>query len=385
MSKQSTNESSQRKMKLAEAGVLFVLILGLVITVGVKMTAPDDSPTIASVEPLVNEVSTEALAAQVIEAATPVEPEAVIIPAVVIEPEPTIPQDRYSEATSPSVIYQDGEAAYFSRDYDEAADVFTLYTERMSENAWGHYMLGLSLWKTGELEAAATALDRALEIKPDHIKSLVNLARVNLQLDRPDAALVSIEQALNLDASYPDGYRVLGRVYHELDRRDEAVNAYHQAISLHSNDTWSLNNLGLVYLEMDDADSALAPLARAVTIDADQAVFYNNLGLALERTGHTTQAAEAYVQAVDLNGYAKAEISLARVEAVLDNGGSEGDVLDLMALAASFEPSVQIATESAGNMEVVDQAPGSTTSAVADSVVVITVEPTEVALGGGSQ
>jgi len=335
MSKQANPEFSQRKLKLAEAGVLFVLVLALVITIGVRMTASDEAPFVAATEATLDEQSTSTLADIVIDAATVVTAE----PTIITEVESiaiVTPGDRYSEYTAPATIYQDGEAAYFARAFDEAADVFTLYTERMPENAWGHSMLGLSLWKDGDPEAAASALARAIEIKPDHVKSLVNLARVNLQLGRPNAALATIEQAIDLDPAYPDGYRVLGRVYHELDRRDEAVNAYHQALSLTADDAWSLNNLGLVLLESDRADEALAPLARAIAIDADQAVFRNNLGMALERTGHTAQAVEAYTAAVDLAGHAKAEISLARVEAVIADGGDVGAELDLVALAASF-------------------------------------------------
>ena len=36
-------------------------------------------------------------------------------------------------------------------------------------------MLGLSEWKSGDPDAAEEAFAYALEIKPDHVKSLINL------------------------------------------------------------------------------------------------------------------------------------------------------------------------------------------------------------------
>ncbi|HPF34776.1 MAG TPA: tetratricopeptide repeat protein [Candidatus Krumholzibacteria bacterium] len=384
MSKQNTPQYSERKLKLAEAGVLFVIILGLIVAVGVKMggqdgISPPESRTAAATPaaapaPAVAELASAVVASyEVTDAAGPAE-EPVVEPVVVNQTTADL-----MAGLEPSAVYREGEAAYFARDYDLAAEIFAEYTGRRPANAWGHYMHGLSLWKAGDAEAAAVSLEAALEVKPDHVKSLLNLARVNLELDRPEAALAGAEQALLVEPENADGYRVLGRAYHALDRRDEAVDAYRQALSLHGDDAWSLNNLGLVLLEQDRAMDALPALARAVSLESEQAVFRNNLGMALERAGCTAQAAEAYAQAVEINGYDKAAVSLARVDAVLEAGGAQGGTVDLAALAESFQTQPRIAAESAGNMEVVNHAPGATTSAVPDSAVTAN---TEVALSG---
>lgn len=378
MSKQTTPEYSQRKLKLAEAGVLFVLILGLIVAVGLKMGGSE-----ADVAPAVSEApaptpSTAELAAAVIESMSD---EIIAEPAAEAAPGPAAPLPTVHDLLAgmeASAVYREGETAFFARDYDLAADVFAEYVARRPGNAWGRYMQGLSLWKAGDAEAAAGALVAALEIQPDHLKSLINLARVNLELGRPEAALAGVEQALLVDPQSADGYRVLGRTYHALDRRQEAADAYRQALALHGDDAWSLNNLGLVLLELERPVEALPALARAVSLDAERSIFRNNLGMALERAGHTAQAAASYAEAVEIDGYEKAAVSLARVDALLEAGGAEGETVDLAALAESFQALPRIAAESAGNMEVVDHAPGTTTSAAADSAVTAN---TEVALG----
>jgi len=322
-----------RKLKLAEAGILFVLVLGVAIAVGVNIASHSDetTPVQAAATSTPVEVVETAPVEPVVESVVATSSEPIEDVAPEPAPEPVIAYDATATAAE---IYRDGEAAYHGRAYDEAADIFAVYTEREPGNAWGHYMRGLSLWKSGAAQDAETSLRTALEIAPDHTKSLVNLARVLLAQDRPEDALPVIAAA---DALLPEDNnvkRMTGRVLHNLGRRAEAIDAYRGALAVDADDAWALNNLGLLLIESDRCDEAVAPLARATGLHADNALFQNNLGMALERSGHPDQAAEAYAAALAADaGYAKAEVSLARVEAV-DPGDTEP--LDLAALAEAF-------------------------------------------------
>src|SRR5688572_5842807 len=113
-------------------------------------------------------------------AGTPVEPTALA----------TI-ESAGAAAAAPAVTgsYEDGEYAFRRGRYDEAASIFAAYTERRRDNAWGHYMLGLSSWKAGNLARAVQAFDRALALDSNHVKSLVNSGRVYLELNQPAEAL----------------------------------------------------------------------------------------------------------------------------------------------------------------------------------------------------
>ena len=129
---------SPRALRFAEAGILFVLMLAIVVTIGVKMG--NDKPVAVTA---VERPDNAALAAAVIEArqeAASAETVAAPTPETFVADEQPVAADplaRYATAT-PAVIYQDGEAAYYDRDYDSAADLFTLYTEQRPANAWGH-------------------------------------------------------------------------------------------------------------------------------------------------------------------------------------------------------------------------------------------------------
>ena len=82
-----------------------------------------------------------------------------------------------------------GHAAYGTRNYREAAACWKAEVEARPERAYGHYMLGLSLWKSGRLEPAEAALRRAAELNPASLRTFLNLSRVLNERGEFEAAL----------------------------------------------------------------------------------------------------------------------------------------------------------------------------------------------------
>jgi predicted Zn-dependent protease len=242
-----------------------------------------------------------------------------------------------SEAAPAS--YAAAETAFHRGRYTEAAELFASYTQSHPDNAWGHYMLGLSAWKSGQHETALEGFDEALRLDPNHRKSLLNSARVLLETSRPKEALERIEKALALEPLSNDGLRLLGRARSELGQVAEAIDAYHRAIALDEKDVWAMNNLGYLYLQEGRIDEALPPLARAVELRSNAPVFQNNLGMALEQAGHFTAAKAAYQAAVTADStYGKAVASLARIGEREDDPGV--GAADLTALAQQFQSEI---------------------------------------------
>ena len=234
-----------------------------------------------------------------------------------------------------TVTYEEAEAAYKKGRYSDAVELFTLYSDQKPENPWGQYMLGLSAFKIGDFELAEDALERSLELDPNHQKSLLNLTRVFLSTERADEALGLIEKAREIDHAIPDVYRLKGRALHALGQLTEAADAYREAIRIDNEDVWSMNNLALVLIDEGFHDLAIPPLARAVELNPDVAVFFNNLGMALEHTGRFREAETAYTSALYVDAsYGKALANLSRVETV-DQNADLSDV-DMLAMALDF-------------------------------------------------
>jgi Flp pilus assembly protein TadD len=259
-------------------------------------------------------------------------------------------EDAVSSQPEPpkKVSYQEAEAAYLEGNYPEAVELFTQYTECKPENPWGYYMLGLSSWKAENYQQAEDSFNRALQLDPDHVKSLLNLSRVYLDTGKSEEALSKIDKALQIDLESGVAFRLMGRAYRQMGETDKAVNAYRRAVLMDNNDAWAMNNLGLIFIREGQFEKALPPLARAVTLKDDIAIFQNNLGIALENTGNFRAAEKAYASAIAIDGeYDKAYNNLTRVEVLEETPGHQPP--DLSAVAENYIREINASIDTLGS------------------------------------
>jgi Flp pilus assembly protein TadD len=256
-----------------------------------------------------------------------------------VVPESTSVPSPTSVSTAPAstapVSFESADSAFHARRYGEAATGFTGYTRAKPSSPWGFYMLGLSVWKSGDLSGAEAAFRQALTLDSTHVKSYLNLSRVLIEAGQPDSAVEYLNTVLRIDETLGEAYRLMGRAHDAKGEMDEAVTSYHEALSLDSGDVWSMNNLGLALIRQGAYDDALRPLARAVELEPGVATFQNNLGMALERTGHFTLAVDAYRAALEADsGFSKAAVNLQRVSTLKEDPNVSS--IDLKVLSQQF-------------------------------------------------
>ena len=346
MNKQELSPAEERKIKVAQIGILVAMVLAVALFVGIRVSthSPTDEPVVSATESVQSRP----------EAMTRIEEPATVTPASVEEATPAVEvqaQEAQAQeeaartaqeaAAAPAVeqapvTYAQAEQTFRSGDYEEAAALFSRYVSDHETNAWGHYMLGLSEARAGDADAAEDAFLHALELKPDHLKSLVNYARVLISQDRNDEARTQLEMALAVNPASIEASRVLGRVQHNQGQLDQAENTYRDILESRVDDVWSLNNLGLVLIQQERFVEALAPLARAAGLDQTMACIQNNLGIALENSGYGEAAGQAYARALECDAdYEKASLNLARVQGMSDDALLPA--VDLAALAEGFQ------------------------------------------------
>jgi Tfp pilus assembly protein PilF len=247
-----------------------------------------------------------------------------------------------SVATQPPIVtFASAQSAYTQRKYGEAEQSFGAYVERHPRNPFGHYMLGLSAWKNGDLDQAQASFEESLALDSTNVKTLLNLGRVLLDQDHADEALMRIEAAVALDSESAEVHRMRARVENALGHKDSAEASYRVALSIDPKDSWSMNNLGLLLVDEGRYEEALMPLSRAVELRPESPAFANNFGVALERTGHAGSAGLAYRAALAADStYAKAQTSLARVTGMTDD-----TPIDVVQLAAQFKDSLEASSQ----------------------------------------
>src|SRR5690606_21286060 len=123
----------------------------------------------------------------------------------------------------PHVTFGDAERVFRAGDYEAAADLFEAYAARMPDNPWGHYMLGISAWRAGDHVRAEAALRRALDVNDEHVRGLLNLARVLLEQRKASDALDHALRVVDLEPGLGEGWRVLGNAHAELGMIAPAV------------------------------------------------------------------------------------------------------------------------------------------------------------------
>ena len=151
-------------------------------------------------------------------------------------------EDDVAADTTPkftgAVTFADGETAFQAGKFGDAKAIFERYVEQRPKNPWGHYMLGLSAWKTGDAMEAEKAFESALTLDPSHVKTLLNESRLFIEQKRHDEAIDRLSRAAEAEPESMVVYRLLGRTYQAQGQTDEAMKAYARAIEINDLDAW---------------------------------------------------------------------------------------------------------------------------------------------------
>jgi len=235
--------------------------------------------------------------------------------AEVQSPPAPVPQEP---PIDPKTAWKDGVQSYQSGDFATASSRLRIAIEQKQNDPYAHYLLGLALWKSGQLDEAEGSLVRSAEMNDQSVKTWINLARVRLDRTEFDGALEAADRAVELDGQSSDGLHQRGRALDGLNRGDEAVATLEQARTISPGNGYIANTLGYLLLRRGRPQDAVPHLEAARDRLPQVAYVRNNLGVAYERTGDVHRAAQEFraaLQAGDSDG--KASASLARIEPLL--------------------------------------------------------------------
>lgn len=239
---------------------------------------------------------------------------------------PSTPTTVVAETQSPAPTeaelksaWREGVALFDSRDYAGAAGRLSVAVIGRPQDAYAHYLLGLARWKSGDISGAEESLVTSASIDGSRLKTQVNLARVRMDLAKPQEALESSDAALGLSAESVPALHQKGRALFALHRNDEGIDVLRRAHELDPKDGQVANTYGWMLLQSGRAEEAVTPLETAKELLPATAYVRNNLGVAYERCKRPADALEEYraaVEAGDPDG--KAQASVTRLKPVVD-------------------------------------------------------------------
>ena len=115
----------------------------------------------------------------------------------------------------------------FTQVYEQAQELTKQYSNNLT--LWN--IMGSAAAQNGQLDQAAFAFDKAINIEPSSADAHNNLGNVLLDQDKPEEAIQAFNEALTIKPDYAEAYYNSGNALQALGMFNDALEAYKKAIS----------------------------------------------------------------------------------------------------------------------------------------------------------
>lgn len=195
-------------------------------------------------------------------------------------------------------------AALAARRRGDLEQAVVLYRQAIAREpgvASYHRSLADVLALRGEIDGALAALERALELEPEHVSAHLQLGELRLQHEgSSEAALASLRRAVALAPEHREARLALGRALAVAQRHDEALPHYDEAVARDPRDPRArfLRARSLARLGRDAA--AAADLEAVLAAEPGNVRARLDLATVLARQGESRRALELFETALEL-------------------------------------------------------------------------------------
>jgi tetratricopeptide (TPR) repeat protein len=159
---------------------------------------------------------------------------------------------------------------------------------------------GVECFRAGRLQDASRLYGEVLRRNPQNADALHLLGLVYLESGQPEAAAGLVSRAIQQRPDVPLFYNTLGNAFRGLRRFEPALLSFRKAISLEPDFAEALANFGSALEESGRPAEAVPCLRRAVELRPECAEIHGNLGNALRSSGAPREARAAYEAALRL-------------------------------------------------------------------------------------
>jgi choline-sulfatase len=197
-----------------------------------------------------------------------------------------------------------GEGAARQQKWEEAAAAFQKCLQ-LNPN-FDQAMTGLAhaLFSQGEVEAATSWLEKALQYNPQNYRAWYELGSLRAKVLQGKADQAAAEAAygksVSIQPSFAPGWRELGILQVRQRNYQDAAKALSRAVELGLGDAKLFNFLGIAYSRTSRPKQAIGAYRKALQVDPQLAEAHLNLAYAYEQVDQTPQAHREYREACRL-------------------------------------------------------------------------------------
>lgn len=200
----------------------------------------------------------------------------------------------------------------FQRQDDDQAEALLVEVQQKDPQIYViPFLLGESALRRQNWEAAATQLQRCLDLNPNFDNAMTGLARALAKLGRVDEAKKWLSKALE---SNPQNYRAWYQsgLLEAGSNPTAAQAAYEKTIAIQPNFSAGQRELGMLLFQQKNFGAAVPHLEKAIGLGLEDARLHNFLGICYNRTNRTSKAVREFQRAIELDpNLAEAHLNLA--------------------------------------------------------------------------
>ena len=209
-------------------------------------------------------------------------------------------------AESDQMINDSGLVLYYKGQYPQALQEFLKAAEVNPKNPEIFYNIGRTYYKLRSPKEAMSALQKAVELKPNYSVAKTILKKVEAELGQKDKSSVQtfsrnykIQIPPEISYPYPD-FTEGFYAYYSGDQAG-SLEKFERDLKKPEKTVQVTMDQAIIYYHLRYFDDAIKYFQKAIETDPKNAAAYFNLGLSYEQTGRQDNAIESYQKAVRLN------------------------------------------------------------------------------------
>src|SRR4051812_46866612 len=168
------------------------------------------------------------------------------------------------------------------------------------ETAKQLFLEGLHFLEANDLHSAEARFAGSLEILPQRVSTLNNLAAIKLKLDRFTEAEGLARKAVTLEDNSPEAWSNLALALTATDRHEEALQACDRALACNSADVMAWLARAIILSQVTRFSDALVACDRALKSDPNKYEALYQKTLVLKELNRLPEAQETFQKAVDI-------------------------------------------------------------------------------------